>query len=143
MGQKRRGNAKTAVEQAHWGELSGLNFAGQVRLSFETMDDDDEATGSSYVPQYGTDIKGRDVQEQDNREFVTKHGGTYVYTYEEADTRAASNTGRITSRRQRRKHRAMQAAGIPTGGTRPFGWQADKHTLNAREAEKFRRRRNG
>jgi len=43
-----------------------------------------------------------------------------------------------TARRVRDKHRAMQQAGIPTGGTRPFGWGPDKRTLDPAEAEVIR-----
>ena len=43
-----------------------------------------------------------------------------------------------TSRRVARKHRAMQQAGIPTGGQRPFGWRKDKRTVNEPEAEAIR-----
>jgi len=39
-----------------------------------------------------------------------------------------------TARRVARKHQALQQAGIPTGGTRPFGWQDDKRTLDQHEA---------
>lgn len=44
-----------------------------------------------------------------------------------------------TSRRVERKHRALEQAGIPTGGGRSFGWQADKRTLNEPEARELRR----
>ncbi|CCH34995.1 recombinase family protein [Actinosynnema sp. NPDC047251] len=43
-----------------------------------------------------------------------------------------------TSRRVRRKHRALEQAGIPTGGRRPFGWNQDKRTLNETEATEIR-----
>jgi site-specific DNA recombinase len=43
-----------------------------------------------------------------------------------------------TARRVKRKHLAMQQAGIPTGGRRPFGWQADKRTIEPQEAEMIR-----
>jgi site-specific DNA recombinase len=43
-----------------------------------------------------------------------------------------------TARRVKRKHRALEQAGIPTGGRRPFGWQADKRTLNEPEAAVIR-----
>lgn len=43
-----------------------------------------------------------------------------------------------TARRVKRKHRALELAGIPTGGRRPFGWQEDKRTLNEREAALIR-----
>jgi DNA invertase Pin-like site-specific DNA recombinase len=43
-----------------------------------------------------------------------------------------------TARRVRRKHVALQQAGIPAGGRRPFGWNADKRTLNPAEAPVLR-----
>ncbi|MEV4445455.1 MULTISPECIES: recombinase family protein [Streptomyces] len=43
-----------------------------------------------------------------------------------------------TARRVARKHRALQQAGIPTGGTRPFGWKEDKRALDPYEAQWLR-----
>ncbi|WP_344664116.1 recombinase family protein [Catenulispora yoronensis] len=43
-----------------------------------------------------------------------------------------------TGRRVKRKHQALQREGIPTGGTRPFGWCEDKRTLNPPEARLLR-----
>ena len=46
-----------------------------------------------------------------------------------------------TSRRITDKHEAIAIAGIPVGGTRPFGWNADKRTLDPIEAELIRKAR--
>lgn len=43
-----------------------------------------------------------------------------------------------TARRTRSMHEVLQERGIPTGGTRPFGWQQDKRTLHPAEAEAYR-----
>jgi site-specific DNA recombinase len=43
-----------------------------------------------------------------------------------------------TARRVKRKHRALELAGIPTGGARPFGWKQDRRTLEPVEAEAIR-----
>lgn len=43
-----------------------------------------------------------------------------------------------TATRVARKHRALQQAGIPTGGRRPFGWKEDKRTLDPYEAKWLR-----
>ncbi|MEZ0094265.1 recombinase family protein [Streptacidiphilus sp. EB129] len=43
-----------------------------------------------------------------------------------------------TSRRVKRKHKAMRDAGIPTGGPRPYGWQKDRRTLEPTEAKHLR-----
>jgi site-specific DNA recombinase len=44
-----------------------------------------------------------------------------------------------TARRVKRKHRALEQAGIPTGGRRPFGWKRDLRTLEPAEAEAIRK----
>ncbi|MFF4314294.1 recombinase family protein [Streptomyces sp. NPDC001507] len=43
-----------------------------------------------------------------------------------------------TARRVRRKHRALEREGIPTGGARPFGWLDDKRTLHPTESKLLR-----
>ncbi|MFD3580378.1 recombinase family protein [Streptomyces sp. NPDC058644] len=42
---------------------------------------------------------------------------------------------RKIKRRTRRSHRRRAEQGIPVGGTRPFGWKADKRALEPEEAE--------
>lgn len=46
-----------------------------------------------------------------------------------------------TARRVRDKHEAIARAGIPVGGSRPFGWQDDKRTLHPVESELLRKAR--
>ncbi|MCQ4042456.1 recombinase family protein [Streptantibioticus rubrisoli] len=43
-----------------------------------------------------------------------------------------------TSRRVKRKHKAMQQKGIPAGGTRPFGWKEDRRTVEPDQAKLIR-----
>ncbi|WP_406428158.1 recombinase family protein [Streptomyces sp. NBC_00147] len=50
----------------------------------------------------------------------------------------ANKSSADTARRVRRKHQALQQAGIPTGSTRPFGYRADKRTLEPKEASALR-----
>ncbi|MBK3559760.1 recombinase family protein [Streptomyces sp. MBT56] len=45
----------------------------------------------------------------------------------------AGKQSAATSRRVKNIHRAMAREGIPVGGTRPFGWQDDKRTADAKE----------
>jgi DNA invertase Pin-like site-specific DNA recombinase len=52
---------------------------------------------------------------------------------------AAAKQSADTSRRVKRKHEAMQQAGIPSGGTRPFGWNEDKRTLHPTESREVRK----
>lgn len=50
----------------------------------------------------------------------------------------ANKASADTSRRVARKHLELAEQGIPVGGTRPFGWQADKRTLHPVEADLVR-----
>ncbi len=43
------------------------------------------------------------------------------------------------ARRVERKHHALQQAGIPVGGRRPYGWNEDKRTLREAEAREVRK----
>lgn len=45
---------------------------------------------------------------------------------------------RKMQRRMRRSHRARAEQGLPVGGTRPFGWRADRLTLDPQEAPLLR-----
>lgn len=47
----------------------------------------------------------------------------------------ANKASADTARRVARKHVQQQQEGVPTGGRRPFGWKADKRTLEPVEAE--------
>lgn len=51
----------------------------------------------------------------------------------------ANKSSSDTARRVRRKHQALQQAGIPTGSTRPFGYKEDKRTLEPKEAAALRK----
>ncbi|MEU7873493.1 recombinase family protein [Dactylosporangium sp. NPDC049140] len=222
------------VKRAHWGDFSGMNFAGLVRLSFELPTALAPSADGPTLPLTGRDIRGRDEQAKDCRGYVEHRRGSYVYTYEEPDTSAfkrkavrlpdgrrvyrvvrpvfegaledlkrgvAPNGERLdglvvydidrltrdnrhledaievvehfrrpivditgtldlltdngrtvarivvaannkqsadTARRVARKHRALQQAGIPAGGWRPFGWKAGKRELEPVEAEAIR-----
>ena len=70
--------AAELVKRANWGDLAGMNFAGLVRLSFDVQRD-------AHVRR---DIRGRDEQAKDCRQYVEQRAGLYVYTYEEPDTSA-------------------------------------------------------
>ncbi|MEU3598988.1 recombinase family protein [Streptomyces sp. NPDC006798] len=222
------------IERAHWGNLEGMRMAGLVRLSFEVDITPIADMPGQRVPLTGYDIRGREEQEKDVREFVESRGGIYVYTYEEPDTSAwkrkrirqpdgsiiyrvlrpvlegafgdlkigkapngetldglivydidrltrdnrhledaievvenfkrpilditgtldlltdnGRNVARVVvagsnkssaniARRVKRKHRAMKAAGLSTGGPRPTGWNADKRTLHPKEAKELK-----
>lgn len=50
----------------------------------------------------------------------------------------ANKSSADTARRVARKHLELQQNGSPTGGTRPFGWEADKKTISPDEAAELR-----
>lgn len=43
-----------------------------------------------------------------------------------------------TARRTREMHEELQSQGIPTGGSRPFGWMEDKRTLHPVESQHYK-----
>ncbi|MGW4825751.1 recombinase family protein [Streptomyces sp. NPDC004227] len=51
----------------------------------------------------------------------------------------ANKSSADTARRVRRKHQALQQAGIPTGSIRPFGYKDDKRKLDPKEAAALRK----
>ena len=51
----------------------------------------------------------------------------------------ANKASKDTGRRVARKHLELAQAGVPVGGTRPFGYKADKKTLEPREADAIRK----
>ncbi|MFF5004779.1 recombinase family protein [Streptomyces phaeochromogenes] len=72
------------IERVQRRNLTGLKFAGLVRLSFELLADTDY-TGPILT---GNDINNREEQERLTRECIERLGGTYVGTYNEPDTSA-------------------------------------------------------
>jgi site-specific DNA recombinase len=87
--------ANDLVKRAQYRDLTGMNFAGLVRLSLE-LDSEEEgaavgsgvASGAKAAPRTARDINNRETQEEDCRELIESFGGTYVYTYPEPDTSA-------------------------------------------------------
>ncbi|WP_367138161.1 MULTISPECIES: recombinase family protein [Streptomyces] len=129
--------------------------AGVVRPDFETML---KALKAGHLDD-GRVVRGAVVVADDR---LTRRAGDYerfvdALTYEEgrvyADAKGPKNLysedvesmglfGVVISkmevrkmqRRMRRSHRSRAELGIPVGGKRPFGWQADKLTLEPEEA---------
>jgi len=67
-------------------------------------------------------------------DLLTDNGRTVARIVVATYNKQSADAGR----RIRRKHQALQQAGIPVGGQRPFGWQDDKRTLHPQEAEILR-----
>ena len=70
----------------------------------------------------------------DTLDLLTENGRTIARILVATSAKQSADT----ARRVRRKHHALQQAGIPTGGRRPFGWQADKRTIDEQEAAALR-----
>lgn len=70
----------------------------------------------------------------DTLDLLTDNGRTVARILVATSNKQSADT----ARRVARKHHAMQQAGIPTGGRRPFGWKADKRTLDPKESEAVR-----
>jgi site-specific DNA recombinase len=70
----------------------------------------------------------------DTLDLLTDNGRTIARILVATSNKQSADT----ARRTKRKHAALQQAGIPVGGRRPFGWQADKRTLDPAEAEHIR-----
>ncbi|MEU7875509.1 recombinase family protein [Dactylosporangium sp. NPDC049140] len=67
-------------------------------------------------------------------DLLTDNGRTVARIVVAANNKQSADT----ARRVARKHRALQQAGIPAGGWRPFGWKAGKRELEPAEAEAIR-----
>ncbi len=68
-------------------------------------------------------------------DLLTENGRTMARVMTAVSNKQSSDT----SRRVKRKHRAMQREGIPAGGPRPYGWEEDRRTLRESEAGHLRR----
>ncbi|MFI8233476.1 recombinase family protein [Streptomyces sp. NPDC085900] len=64
-------------------------------------------------------------------DLLTENGRTVARIVTATNAKQSADT----ARRVARKHKALQQAGIPTGGTRAFGWKEDKRTLESTEAK--------
>jgi len=75
-----------AVHRAHLGDLTGLNFAALVRLSFELDPEKLEDIKARVIADL--EVNNREVQEQDCNTYIRSRGGTLVHVYDEPDTSA-------------------------------------------------------
>ena len=75
-------------ERIRRGDLTGLNFAGFVRLSFERKSKKKAKQQRPSFYMTGEDVDQRATQEERCRNYVEAHGGRYVYTFDEPDTSA-------------------------------------------------------
>ena len=103
---------------------------------------------------YDLDRLARDPRDLEDAIEVVEHYGKVIYSGNpKSEIDLATDNGRMqarlvvamanksssdTARRVRRAHLESAQSGKPVGGRRPFGWQADRATLNEVEAELLR-----
>lgn len=123
------------------------------RPAFERILKDLEAGRISGVVVYDLDRLARQPRDLERLVtlYETRHGlsfATVTGDYDLSDPNGlfmartmvnmANKSSADTARRVKRKHLENAQRGIPVGGTRPFGWQADKRTLDPVEAAVLR-----
>jgi site-specific DNA recombinase len=82
------------------------------------------------VQHYGRPI----LDYTDTLDLLTENGRTIARILVATSAKQSADT----SRRVKRKHEALQQAGIPGGGPRPFGWVADRRTADPKESAAIR-----
>jgi site-specific DNA recombinase len=102
---------------------------------------------------YDLDRLARDPRDLEDAIEVVEHYGKVIYSGAKSEIDLTTENGRMmarynvtnaykssadTARRVRRAHLENAQNGKPVGGRRPFGWQADRATLNETEAEMLR-----
>lgn len=125
-----------------------------VRPAFEQLLDDLEAGVLDGVVVYDLDRFARQPSDLERalRIFDSRPG--LVFATVQSDIDLSSSDGRTmarvmvafankasmdTSRRVKRKHLELAQTGVPVGGNRPFGWKADRRTLEPKEARLIRK----
>ncbi|MDH6135044.1 site-specific DNA recombinase [Kitasatospora sp. MAA4] len=107
--------------------LDGLIVADLDRLTRDPRHLEDAI---DVVQRYGVPI----IDITGSLDLLTENGVAMARVMTAMNNKAST----ATSRRVRRKHKAIQENGIPGGGPRPFGWQEDRRTLDTTEAKLLR-----
>ncbi|MDT3440967.1 recombinase family protein [Pseudofrankia sp. BMG5.37] len=107
------------------GVIDGAVVYDLDRLTRDLRDLEDAI---EVVELYGRPIVGPGV------DLTTDHGRANA----RAQAVSANKASQDTSRRVKRAHRQQAERGVPVGSRRPFGWKADKRTLEPVEAEALR-----
>ena len=129
-------------------------YSGRKRPAYEAMLEDIAAGRRDAVVVYHADrLTRRPIELEQFLEVVTAAGVRQVRFVAGGDidvgngdgllvlrmlAAVAANESASKSRRVRRKMDEIAAAGLPHGGTRPFGFDADKVTIRPDEAEVIR-----
>lgn len=141
----------TVVERYVDSDISA--YSGKRRPEYLRMLEDIEAGTVAAVVVYHADRLHRHPRELEDFIDLCQRTGTKIATVSgdlDLSTHEGQLLARITgavarkesddkSRRIRRKHEELATAGKPSGGgTRPYGYEADKLTVRAEEAEVIR-----
>lgn len=141
----------TVVERYVDSDISA--YSGKRRPEYVRMLEDIEAGAVEAVVVYHADRLHRHPRELEDFIDVCQRTKTKIATVSgdlDLSTHEGQLLARITgavarkesddkSRRIQRKHEELAAAGKPSGGgTRPYGYEADKRTIRAEEAEVIR-----
>lgn len=117
-----------ALHDLRTGEIEGLMVWDLDRLARDPRDLEDAIEA---VEHYGATIASATASEID---LTTESGRMMARFHIIIAQKSSADTGR----RVKRAHRATAKEGKPVGGFRPFGWQADKATLDATESQLVR-----
>ena len=143
--------AWTVVERYVDADISA--YSGKLRPEYLRMLDDIEAGAIAAVVVYHADRLHRHPRELEDFIDLCARTGTRMATVSgdlDLSTHEGQLMARITgavarkesddkSRRIQRKHEELAAAGkVSGGGSRPFGYEADKRTIRPAEAEVIR-----
>lgn len=117
-----------ALHELRSGAIDGLMVWDLDRLARDNRDLEDAIEVVQY---YGRRIEGTKAGSID----LTSDGGMAMARVIVAfNNKSSADTGR----RVKRAHRAAAKAGRPVGGYRPFGWKADRSTLDPKESRLVR-----
>lgn len=117
-----------ALHDLRTGKIKGLMVWDLDRLARDPRDLEDAIEA---VEHYGATIASATASEID----LTTETGRMMARFHII---IAQKSSADTARRVRRAHEATAKEGRPVGGFRPFGWQADRQTLDATEARLVR-----
>lgn len=126
---------------------------GVIRPEFERMLSDLESGRLAGIVAYDLDRLWRQPIDLERVIAIYEQRPGLVFATLQADIDLSTTDGRMlarvmvaaankssadTARRVARKHAANQKLGLPAGGPRPFGFQRDRMTHNAAEAQALR-----
>jgi len=154
------GDCRALIERRGWtvaGEYTDNDlsaYTGRVRPAYRRLLDDVRSSRVEAIVAWHPDRLHRSPRELEEFIEIVEGAGIPVETVTAGDIDLTTPSGRVVARtlgamaryesehkseRIRRKHAELAAAGRPVGGgTRPFGFEADRVTVRADEATLIR-----